>query len=261
LCALRFCFRAADPIGFPGGKTANLFRGQFGKVLKRAAPEAYSRIFAPAASPAKGPSGLHDSPRPFVLRTSHLEGVRVAPGECFDLGLNVFDTCAVPVFEQTLRRMGQEWLKADLESIQGRDLLTLSLTAPPEPRRRIRVRFVTPTELKGADRPEFGVLLARIRDRVSTLRALYGAGPLEIDFKAMGARARSVRMTRCELERVESERFSRSTGQRHTLGGFVGLAEYEGDLREFIPLLEIARWTGVGRQTVWGKGEIACEAF
>jgi hypothetical protein len=43
------------------------------------------------------------------------------------------------------------------------------------------------------------------------------------------------------------------------LGGFTGWAEYEGELREFVPYLEAARWTGVGRQTVWGKGEIGIE--
>lgn len=35
------------------------------------------------------------------------------------------------------------------------------------------------------------------------------------------------------------------------------MAEYEGDLAEFIPYIDAARWTGVGRQSVWGKGEIA----
>jgi hypothetical protein len=30
-------------------------------------------------------------------------------------------------------------------------------------------------------------------------------------------------------------------------------------MAEFLPYLEAARWTGVGRQTVWGKGEIAVE--
>ena len=44
---------------------------------------------------------------------------------------------------------------------------------------RLRVRFLTPTELKGGDEPEFGVLIARVRDRISMLRALYGPGPLE----------------------------------------------------------------------------------
>ena len=36
----------------------------------------------------------------------------------------------------------------------------------------------------------------------------------------------------------------------------VGVAEYEGELGEFVPFLEAAQWTGVGRQTVWGKGAI-----
>ena len=124
---------------------------------------------------------------------------------------------------------------------------------------RLRVRFVTPTELKAghhvADRPEFGILFGRLRDRISTLRALYGVGPLEIDFHAMGERAATVRMTRCELQMHELDRLSSRTGQRHPLGGFVGEAEYEGELAEFLPYLLAGRWTGVGRQTVWGKGE------
>ncbi|MGB9605238.1 MAG: CRISPR system precrRNA processing endoribonuclease RAMP protein Cas6, partial [Bryobacteraceae bacterium] len=38
---------------------------------------------------------------------------------------------------------------------------------------------------------------------------------------------------------------------------FTGEVEYEGDVAEFVPYLEAAQWTGVGRQTVWGKGELA----
>ena len=120
----------------------------------------------------------------------------------------------------------------------------------------MRVEFVTPTELKGADSPEFGVLAARIRDRLSTLGELYGEGPLPLDFRAFGERARQVRMTRCEIEEVSRVRRSSRTGQSHTIGGFIGTAEYEGDLAEFVPYLRAAAWTGVGRQTVWGKGEI-----
>ena len=149
----------------------------------------------------------------------------------------------------------------DFELVEQPELLQLSLVAPPRVANihRLRVRFLTPTELKGAATPEFGPLIARIRDRVSTLRALYGRGPLDLDFRAFGERAAAVRMTRCELHTVEHERVSKGTGQKHSLGGFVGLAEYEGSVAEFIPYLEAARWTGVGRQTVWGKGEIAVE--
>ena len=90
----------------------------------------------------------------------------------------------------------------------------------------MRVRFVTPTELKSehqvADRPDFGILFGRLRDRISTLRTLYGQGPLEIDFRAMGERAAAVRMTGCELKLTEVDRLSSRSGQRHPLGGFVG---------------------------------------
>jgi hypothetical protein len=55
---------------------------------------------------------------------------------------------------------------------------------------------------------------------------------------------------------VETSRRSGRTGQIHPLGGFVGEAEYEGDLTEFVPYLRAAHWTGVGRQTAWGKGAL-----
>jgi hypothetical protein len=66
-------------------------------------------------------------------------------------------------------------------------------------------------------------------------------------------------MSRCDIRQVSIERRSSRTGQRHPLGGFIGEAEYEGDLlHEFLPILRAAQWTGIGRQTVWGKGEIRC---
>jgi hypothetical protein len=63
-------------------------------------------------------------------------------------------------------------------------------------------------------------------------------------------------MIRCDLRQVDVKRQSSCTGQVHPIGGFVGEAKYEGDLAEFVPYLKAAKWTGVGRQTVWGKGEI-----
>ena len=60
------------------------------------------------------------------------------------------------------------------------------------------------------------MLASRIRDRLSTLRECYDEGPLAIDFAAR------VRMTRCEIGRVEVERRSSRTGQVHPIGGFVG---------------------------------------
>ena len=238
LYPLRFRFATCKLREF----SANTLRGAFGSALRRIDPDSYQRWFVPVAG---GPSGLADPPRPFVFR---LRG----PSEA---GLNLFVTRepAVELFTRVMAELGT------IASVEGTDLLRLPLAASCGSVSRIRVQFLTPTELKGAERPEFGVLMARIRDRISTLRALYGAGPLEIDFKAFGERAGRVTMSRCELVQVAAERVSRRTGQRHSIGGLTGVAEYDGDVAEFLPYLEIARWTGVGRQTVWGKGEIAYE--
>jgi CRISPR-associated endoribonuclease Cas6 len=243
LYPLRFRFAACKLRDF----SANTLRGAFGSALKKTDADAYARFFAPKRATSSGPSGLADPPRPFVFRM-------LGP---LEVGMNLFLT-RVPAVETFTRVMAE---LGTLSSVAGTEPLHLPLSASQTHVCRVRVRFLTPTELKGAEQPEFGILLARIRDRVSTMRELYGDGPLAIDFKAFGQRASRVAMTRCELVEVTAERTSRATGQRHSLGGFTGIAEYEGDLAEFLPYLEIARWTGVGRQTVWGKGEIAYEAL
>jgi hypothetical protein len=75
----------------------------------------------------------------------------------------------------------------------------------------------------------------------------------------MAERAAVVRMTKCDLSQVKVERHSRHTGQTHGLGGFVGEVEYHGNLAEFMPYLRAAHWTGVGRHTVWGNGQLDVE--
>lgn len=248
-------------------------------------------MFEPA-SIAAGPSGLADWPRPFVFRATHLDGQTVPAGESFHFDLNLFDVhnSAVAYLVLAFGQLAWEGLgprrsRVELAGVSQLDAqgdaaaaifdgtsLLMQQNAPPlelnlapsaEPITRLRVRFLTPTELKSgqqlAGRPEFSILAARIRDRVSTLRELYGDGPLEIDFRAFGERAALVRMTRCDIRQVEIMRRSSRTGQVHPIGGFTGEAEYEGDLMEFVPYLAAAKWTGVGRQTVWGKGEISLE--
>jgi hypothetical protein len=237
---LRFVTRRA--VEFPAFGAANLIRGQFGRELFENRHNLYERLFAPPRR-VEGPSGFKDPPRPYVLRTRHLDGRRFAAGETLEFFVNVFDLKLL------------EDLGGDLQQQLRLDL------APTRMASRVRIGFVSPTELKGADQPEFGVLLARLRDRISSLRALYGPGELEIDFRAFGERARQISMTHCAVEDVDRMRISRRTGQRHAIGGFIGEAVYEGDLGEFLPYLEAAAWTGVGRQTVWGKGEIAILAI
>ena len=253
----------------------------------------YARIFEPRAARGEGPSGLLDWPRPFVFRAAHLDGRTLTAGELFYFDVHLFDIREpglpyfVAAFEQLARLgLGSRRVRADLVSVEQlnledaagaqvydggsavRDLsepIAVDLSPMPHRVSRARVHFITPTELKSGhqvvDRPEFAVLFGRLRDRISSLGALYGRGPLEIDFRAMGERAACVRMTRCEWLYSNAERLSSRSGQRHSLGGFTGEAEYAGELEEFVPYLGVGRWTGVGRQTVWGKGEIVLETL
>jgi len=259
---LRFHLRAAASLYFPPGKAANTLRGAFGIMLRETTgAQEYARTFEPKGFGA-GPSGLADHPRPFVFRAAHLDGRTIPAGSGFHFDMHLFDTkhAASEAFEQAYQRLAEAGLgpgrgRTTLVSV-AKENIAITLDGTPEPASRIRVQFVTPTEFKGAARPEFPILFARLRDRISTLRALYGPGPLDIDFRAMGERAAQVRLSRCDLNWHTTQRRSSRTGQTHPIGGFTGVAEYDGDLGEFLPYLRAGQWTGVGRQTVWGKGEI-----
>jgi hypothetical protein len=257
------------------------------RTCERRAECAYARIFEPGAAHDGSPSGLADWPRPFVFRASHLDGRTVQAGEDFHFDVHLFEVkeSSLPWFVRAFaeaarcgigpRRAPAELTGVDALSLDGQAVrrvfdgatisepeqpLAIDLSAGCPGVTRVQVLFATPTELKNDGQAgesfEFDVLLARIRDRISTLRTLYGAGPLEIDFRAMRELAGAVKLNRSSLRRVEIERRSARTGQTHSIGGFAGAAEYEGDLAGFVPYLRAGEVTGVGRQTVWGKGQI-----
>jgi hypothetical protein len=259
LNAHRFEFRALESVYFPAGKAGNVLRGALGRIAVPIEPNI-----------AKLPSGLLEPPRPFVLRASHLDGKRFVPGEAFSFGVNIFDLRA-PVLERIEESFSQ-LAHTGLGPRRGRVELLKPVIATPieldlspvgpevvENPERITVVFHTPTELKGTASREdvpFGILFARIRDRIATLRALYGEGPLPLDFKGLSNRADLVRTVQCDLQHQEVSRRSSRTGAVHGIGGFTGTVEYEGSVAEFIPWLRAAWWTGVGRYTVWGNGVI-----
>jgi CRISPR-associated endoribonuclease Cas6 len=244
LLACQYQLASRGVLRFPPLMAGNVLRGALGIALRDAAPEDYERLFEPRRD-GKGPSGLSDSPRPFVIRTAALNGRQVQPGERFCFGLHLFDTSL-----DHFTRAFAAW--ADVVSVEHREI-AVDLSPHADPVSRIRVEFLTPTDLKSA---AFPLLLARARDRVSTLRSLYGEGPLDIDFRGLGERARSITTSRSELRRLSAQRRSSRTGQRHDIGGLVGFAEYVGDLAEFLPYLEAASWTGIGRHCTWGNGHI-----
>jgi hypothetical protein len=254
LLACRISLRAGREIRFPT-RASNTFRGALGFVL----PEA---IFRPRSE--TGPSGMADPPRPFVLQAKELDSLPVTGGS-FGLNLNVFDPALEPDFREAFERLAATGItpaRIPLQIEQWRsERIALSL-APAAGVARVKVHFQTATELKGWDGqslPPFHTLACRLRDRISGLRSLYGAGPLPVDFKEFGDRAARVATVGGELSHTEAGRTSWRTLRSHPLGGFLGVVEYAGDLGEFVPFIRAAAYTGVGRQTVWGHGQLGVE--
>ena len=248
----------------------------------------YAQVFEPKW-PA-GPSGLADPPRAFVFRPAGLEGRAMQAGEPFSFDLHLFSPRPdlLAYFVLTFRQLGVEGIgpgRARVELVRVNALneqaveqeavfqsgslaanagegLAVDLSTPLggslEGSGVLRIQFQSPTEFKDAGtvavRPEFGALFRRLANRVGNLCALYQGGRPESDLEALGKAADPVRIVGGSVSWAEVERRSSKTGQKHSLGGFTGWVDYEGQYSAFLPWLRAGRWTGVGRQTVWGKG-------
>jgi hypothetical protein len=241
---------AEDGAELPREGISNFFRGALGAALHGmcqcrecgggSGECIYRRYFKPQWR--EGPSGYRDAPRPFVLRMKSF-GVEVVSFE-----LNP----PWPMFEQA-------FAKAGLECFNVRSRICLPMIGEPAPG-KLRVEFRTPTEIKEGgvvlEQPEFAPLIRRLAERVQALGTLYQGWPAEWNLREALAGAEDLRLAGWQWSRTETFRRSSTNGAVHSIGGFTGWAEYEGPVGKFRPLLEIGRWTGVGRQTMWGKGEI-----
>lgn len=268
--------------------------------LRSACP--FPRVFAPSI-PEGRPEilRLRDPPRPFVLIDPQPEAATLAAGVPLALGLTVVGTAVVdlPYFVVALRRLGDVGLGRtrvrfrvdsvrclDADAMPGAIVYALGtdvvrparaalrardLARPGDAAaRRARVRFVTPTDVRGTaapgteatpgDGPAFGILVRRARDRAGALATFFGGGPLGGDPRALGTLADGVRTVSSEIGRVDLARRSSRTGQRHALGGVVGAAIYEGEgVAAAMPWLRVAEVLGVGKHATFGQGRIAVE--
>jgi hypothetical protein len=154
----------------------------------------------------------------------------------------------------------------------------------------LTLRFHTPTLIRtgsGVDgagrripavevreRPPFGVLIRRLRDRLSALCTFFGEGPwtgretaeqgrAEPDFAAMGRLADTVRLVRSETTWHHRSRFSTKTGDTHEISGLTGTATYAFDTPThrdlFLPLLKCGALIHAGKHAVWGNGWVEVE--
>jgi len=129
---------------------------------------------------------------------------------------------------------------------------------------RIRVTMETPLRLKFENRLKaelpFHVLVRAMLRRVSSLFEVYGNGEPALDYKGLTERANCVQMVENDLSWFDWRRYSFRQDSEMLMGGMLGSAVYEGDLTEFLPLLDISSKVHIGKQTSFGMGKIRAEA-
>ncbi|MGA1796525.1 MAG: CRISPR system precrRNA processing endoribonuclease RAMP protein Cas6 [bacterium] len=101
---------------------------------------------------------------------------------------------------------------------------------------------------------EFHHIIRRLRDRVNALSLTYCGRPINADFKGLADRAAKVKTKASSLRWLEIRRKSRTHGVMHDQSGFVGSITFEGDLREFLPLILAGEYVHVGEDAVLGNG-------
>jgi len=145
----------------------------------------------------------------------------------------------------------------------------------------VTIRFLTPTLLKTGsgleaggrrvaatevrDRPPFGVIVRRLRDRISSLCAFFGEPWNYPDFAALGRRADAVELIDSNTVWLTRRRQSTRTGMSHELSGFVGSAFYRfpdaQTLATIVPVLKLGEYVHVGKHAPWGNGKILVQTI
>jgi hypothetical protein len=132
-------------------------------------------------------------------------------------------------------------------------------------KKRTTLWFLTPTRIrynptgeKGKSEvvrvPHFHHLIRRLRDRINALSITYCGSPIDVDFKGIAERAMSVKTRDINLRWLDIKRKSRTQPIQHDQSGFIGQITFEGDLKEFLPLLVLGEYVHVGEDAVFGNG-------
>jgi len=122
----------------------------------------------------------------------------------------------------------------------------------------IKLKFITPVrivfESRLSPKLEFHVLIRRLLSRISALYYFHHEKRFEIDFKELIKKAEKVKIKESCLNWHDWERYSNRQQQRMKMGGLLGDIIYEGELKDFLPLLVLGEHIHVGKGTSMGLG-------
>lgn len=246
----------------------------------------YGFVFSPSISEEADRLRLsRDIPRPFVIKSPSRDKDVYMPGDELEFELVLVGKARqlFPYVVVSFQRLGETGVgvkrgKFRVECIEALDARGRSHTvmekgssmvqvpsveialedAPHWDPKTVQVEFLSPVLLKKENRwekPYFGTLMRRLRDRINALSYFYCDQVMEMDYRGFGERADKVESVFEDLRWVQESRFSKHRDLNHTLKGWVGRATYSGALQEFFPLLWLGQFLHVGKAAAFGQGD------
>jgi hypothetical protein len=256
---------------------------------------AYGKVFETSPNGQEGGfmGGYDQVPRPYLIETPLERQTEYEPGEMITVRLKLFGQAVdyAPIFITTFRELGKEGigtgrrsyrlLHAESEGLNGytrtvyldgaeqfhapviftgEDIRNFSRKVDVERKNRATVFFDTPVRVKWQGRytsdPMFHLIIRNLVRRGTGLLRFHHGVEIEGDVRGLIQRAERVRMVRQEVRWMDQSRYSARQDTKMKLGGFVGWAQYEGDLEEFLPWLRLGEVIHVGKNTVFDLGRI-----
>lgn len=135
------------------------------------------------------------------------------------------------------------------------------LSAIPAMPNQIEITFHTPLRIKQDSKNltarefNFGSLFSTLLRRISMITYFHTDSPLETDFAALTAKAKTVQFASQQLKWYDWTRYSSRQETEMNMGGLIGSVHLDmQDLEEFWPYLWLGQWTHVGKGTSMGMG-------
>ncbi|MCB1628496.1 MAG: CRISPR system precrRNA processing endoribonuclease RAMP protein Cas6 [Xanthomonadales bacterium] len=290
LLRFEFRYRAEEQIEFLPW-TGAVLHGALGRAGQRVSA-AWGRLLYPSRTGLTGRA----APNPFSLMPWAIGSNRLALGETFGFSVTLFGDAARygDAMCATALAAAENGFGTRREGARGRASLVSATCGPPggsvlsiyestgklwrkpplpgtaaevlagarNPARQLRVRFVTPAQIVvgGGDMqqaPDYSLLLQRLHGRLAQIASeLAGFELPQAQRQAwvQGAGAVALNVDRTLLwpnaDPAVCGRVQR--GYR----GLVGEAEYCGDMHNAASLLALAEWTGIGKKTSYGFGNL-----
>jgi len=227
------------------------------------------------------------APHPFVIEPPEETDRTYPPGEPLTFGLVLVGKAIdyLPYFVYTFDRMGETGIgkgrgefrleevyavdaderpqrvyDAESQTLSGdHPRLSSSALVSTEPSDGVvQLRFRTPTRIKYRGRLTleltFEILVRNLLRRISSLAYFHCGEELDLDYRDLIERAKTVDLAHRSLVWYDWERYSARQDTRMKLGGFTGRIAFRGDLDGFGPLLRTGEHLHVGKGTSFGLG-------